>query len=168
MMPERSSMLKAFVRPHVREHPTTGAPIPVKGYENTNPSMRLTPAPALDRREWIGVDLDKTLAHHEKGAGISGPIGHPIPKMIARTKRWLREGKRVKIFTARAQDVQQIAKVQAWLVTHGLPKLEVTNVKDHLMEKLIDDKAIQVKSNIGELVRKGRVMLVFHAKRHSR
>ncbi len=82
-----SSMLKGFVRPHVRGHPTTGAPIPIEGYQNSKPPAQLTQAPALDNREWIGVDLDKTLAHHEKGAGISGPIGHPIPKMIARVKR---------------------------------------------------------------------------------
>lgn len=69
--------------------------------------------------------------------------------MIARVKRWLREGRRVKIFTARAGDVEQIAKVQAWLVTHGLPKLEVTNIKDPLCEAIYDDKAVGIKENTG-------------------
>ena len=39
-----------------------------------------------DRRGWIGVDLDATLAYYD---GFKGPehIGEPIPQMVDRVKR---------------------------------------------------------------------------------
>lgn len=49
---------------------------------------------------WIGVDLDGTLAMYD---GFKGPehIGDPVPKMLERVKKWLAEGREVRIFTAR-------------------------------------------------------------------
>jgi hypothetical protein len=49
---------------------------------------------------WIGVDLDGTLAQYGKWAGIYY-IGKPIPLMMARVKKWLAQGKDIRIFTAR-------------------------------------------------------------------
>jgi len=72
----------------------------------------------------------------------------------------LGQGKCVKNFTARAGDVNQIAKVQAWLVTHGLTKLEVTNVKDPLCAAIWDDKAVGVTINSG--MRKAMLLLKGH------
>lgn len=40
----------------------------------------------------------------------------------------------------------------AWLVKHGLPDLEVTNVKDFAMLELWDDRCVQVLPNTGEQV----------------
>jgi len=62
LMNDTSSMFKAYVRPHVRTNPKTGQKITVDGYNNSKPSKPHLQAPAMDRREWIGVDLDKTLA----------------------------------------------------------------------------------------------------------
>jgi hypothetical protein len=49
---------------------------------------------------WIGVDLDGTLAYYDQWRGALH-IGEPIPVMLERVKRWLDEGKDVRIFTAR-------------------------------------------------------------------
>jgi hypothetical protein len=97
---------------------------------------------------WIGVDLDGTLAHYDGWNG--GKIGQPIPKMLSRVSGWIAEGKLVKIFTARACNEDQIPLVKDWLESIGLPRLEVTNVKDFNMIELWDDRCIQVIPNTGE------------------
>lgn len=100
---------------------------------------------------WIGVDLDGTLAEY---AGWKGPdsIGKPVPAMMGRVKRWISEGKEVKIFTARACIPEQIQPVKDWLVANGLPDLEITNVKDFGMLELWDDRCVTVKINTGEVI----------------
>ena len=73
--------------------------------------------------------------------------------MRDRIWRYLREGKQVKIFTARAaHGSAEIRKVKDWLFENGLPPLEVTNVKDPGMELLLDDKAQRVEENTGKLI----------------
>jgi hydroxymethylpyrimidine pyrophosphatase-like HAD family hydrolase len=54
----------------------------------------------MSTQGWIGVDLDGTLAHYDGWKGANH-IGEPIPAMVERVKRWLAEGKTVKIMTAR-------------------------------------------------------------------
>lgn len=97
---------------------------------------------------WIGVDLDGTLAHYD---GWKGPehIGTPIPEMMERVKKWLSEGKTVKIFTARCTEPSQVPFVIEWLEKHGLGHLEVTNIKDYGMIELWDDRAVRVVMNSG-------------------
>lgn len=97
---------------------------------------------------WIGVDLDGTLAHYDGWKGADH-IGEPIRDMMARVKQWIREGKTVKIFTARAAHPEQIPYVQAWLEKHGLPSLEVTCRKDLAMVELWDDRCVTVQTNTG-------------------
>jgi hypothetical protein len=99
----------------------------------------------------IYVDFDKTLAYHETEWGAS-KLGHPIPKMVSRVKKWLKEGKNVKVFTARATEKGQKEKIQNWLEKNGLPKLEVTNIKKPDLIELWDDRARQVEPNTGEEV----------------
>lgn len=99
---------------------------------------------------WIGVDLDGTLAeynYHWKGPEH---IGAPIPAMVERVKKWMSEGKQVKIFTARASDPNAIPIIEKWLEENGIGGLEITNVKDYTMEELWDDRVIQVIPNTGE------------------
>jgi len=105
--------------------------------------------PALT--QWIGVDLDGTLAYAEEFHGEE-VIGEPIPAMVERVKNWLREGKTVKIFTARASSAAAVQEIKAWLQRAGLPDLDVTNVKDKDMELCYDDKAVGVVKNTGRLV----------------
>jgi hypothetical protein len=99
---------------------------------------------------WIGVDLDGTLAEYH---GWKGPelehIGAPIPLMLERVRRWLDEGREVRIFTARACIPEQVPPVLAWLRIHLGRELPVTNAKDLHMVALWDDRAVQVEPNQG-------------------
>jgi hypothetical protein len=100
---------------------------------------------------WYGVDLDGTLAVWDANSTLSR-IGAPIPSMVDMVLRMVDNGIRVKIFTARACDPAQIPKIQAWMNQHGLPGLEITNVKDYYMERLYDDRAIRVERNTGRIL----------------
>lgn len=113
-------------------------------------------------RGWIGVDLDGTLAHHGEWRGHKH-IGEPIMPMVERVRSWVREGQEVRIMTARAyapnqhpealRELQEVVTtIQDWLETLGLPRLRVTCQKDYAMVALYDDRAIQVRTNTGELV----------------
>lgn len=100
---------------------------------------------------WIGVDLDGTLARSDTLFTLNR-IGDPVPKMLDRVKSMIERGTRVKIFTARASDPEQVQLIKAWLREHEIPNLEVTNVKDYDMIRLYDDRAVQVVANTGDLV----------------
>ena len=103
---------------------------------------------------WIGVDLDGTLAEYHEWHGIEH-VGPPIAPMVARVKRWLAEGREVRIFTARVSEPGErqkrrvIAVVQRWCEEHIGQALPVTNVKDYGMVELWDDRAVQVEVNTG-------------------
>jgi hypothetical protein len=99
---------------------------------------------------WIGVDFDGTLSKHTKWKG-STHCGEPIPKMVARVRRWVGHGKKVKIFTARADDEKSVNAIKKWLKKNELPDLEITNLKDPHMIEFWDDKAVAVKKNTGEV-----------------
>lgn len=108
---------------------------------------------------WIGVDLDGTLAKYE---GWQGPehIGEPITPMVDRVKRWLNEGKEVRIFTARMSgpraDVLEVSRtmelILEWTKKHIGTALPATCVKDYGMIELWDDRAVQVEMNTGRAI----------------
>lgn len=103
-------------------------------------------------KKWIGVDLDGTLARYNKWEG-ENHIGEPVPKMVKLIKNILKKGIEVKIFTARATKKSSIKIIQDWLENvAGLPRLEVTNIKDQGMILLYDDRCRQVIKNTGEIV----------------
>jgi len=104
---------------------------------------------------WIGVDLDGTLAVYDGWRG-EYHIGAPIPLMVERVRRWLEDGKDVRIFTARAYgrapDDAVIQGIRAWAQNHiGFP-LQVTCQKDYGMAELWDDRAIRVEANTGKVL----------------
>lgn len=104
---------------------------------------------------WIGVDLDGTLARYVSGdfKGVD-TIGEPIPAMVERVKQWLADGRDVRIFTARVANHGEaaIAPIRRWCREHLGRELPVTNVKDHQMWELYDDRAVQVEANTGRLL----------------
>lgn len=100
---------------------------------------------------WIGVDLDGTLAYYDDNSSIE-KVGTPIPDMLALVKKMINNGIRVKIFTARATDPEQLPIIRKWLETNNLPELEITNIKDYYMIKLYDDRCVQVEKNTGRLI----------------
>lgn len=112
----------------------------------------------VNKGGWCGVDLDGTLAYYD---GFKSPehIGAPIPKMVERVKRWLADGRDVRIFTARACPGDKIsaeevagvcAHIEAWCEEHIGKRLPITYAKDYQMFELWDDRAVQVIKNTGE------------------
>lgn len=96
------------------------------------------------------MDLDGTLAHYD---GWRGPhhIGPPVPAMLARVKQWLDDDLvDVRIFTARANDPDQVPVVVEWCVQHIGVELVVTATKDFAMIALWDDRCVQVEPNTGK------------------
>lgn len=119
---------------------------------------------------WIGVDLDGTLAMYGEW---NGGIGEPIGPMVERVKQWLKEGRTVKIVTARVAATQSVSAegnldntefaeeqrvaIKKWSKTHIGQELEVTASKDFAMISLWDDRAVQVEMNTGKVI--GREIL---------
>lgn len=113
---------------------------------------------------WIGVDLDGTLAEYPGTYGVPHGIGKPVPRMVSRVKAWLREGREVRIVTARAagpfvditgKDIgydAAVKGVQDWCLEHIGQVLPVTCQKDYSMIELWDDRAVQVVPNKGESI----------------
>lgn len=106
--------------------------------------------------EWLGVDLDGTLA---KYSVYDDEIGEPIPEMIQRVRRWIAEGKEIRVLTARGtidgketNAYEQRVKIHEWVKKHIGHPLEVTHKKDPFMKKLYDDRVQQVEKNTGALV----------------
>ena len=99
--------------------------------------------------DWIGVDLDGTLAVWE---GTCKKIGKPVPLMMNRVKTWLEQGIEVRIFTARATDPSMIPLIKLWLKEWGLPDLKITCCKDFSMIVLYDDRCIRVEADTGRLI----------------
>ena len=107
----------------------------------------------MNRKGWIGVDLDGTLAEYTDWVGPYH-IGAPIPTMVNRVRQWRSEGLLVKIFTARVSgNPDYVATVrhyiEEWCREHLGEALEITNIKDYGMVELWDDRAVQVVPNTG-------------------
>jgi hypothetical protein len=126
----------------------------------------------MSGKGWIGVGLDGTLVEYNGWKGATY-IGAPIKAMVERVKKWLAEGKEVRIFTARIYypdyfeptDANaerylemmdrrhnaakaQIA-IERFCLEHFGRKLEVTCTKNYGMAELWDDGAVQFMPNTG-------------------
>jgi hypothetical protein len=108
---------------------------------------------------WIGVDLDGTLAEQDPANPHAFEIGEPIPAMVARVRRWLDEGRDVRIFTARVShdgpysgDFMQQRAIDRWTINVFGRALPVTCRKDDFCIALYDDLAVQVQRNTGLLL----------------
>lgn len=102
----------------------------------------------MNKKEWIGVDFDATLAHYGEWKGL-GSYGKIIPSMLEKVKEAIDSGHVVKIMTARGEYPSEVSGIQDYLESHGLPRLEVTNKKDCFMVELWDDRARAVIPNTG-------------------
>lgn len=102
-----------------------------------------------DTDGWIGVDLDGTLASNVKHGDA---IGEPIPAMVDRVKLWLSEGQDVRLFTARAYEMEarQLHALNAWMREHLGEELPITCEKDPDLREIWDDRAIQIITNTGQ------------------
>lgn len=104
---------------------------------------------------WIGVDFDGTLVEYDSHKGVSH-VGHSIPLMVDRVRTWLSLGYDVRIFTARISDppTENAARnaITDWCLRTFGKRLPITNVKDHGMIELWDDRAVQVEKNTGKII----------------
>jgi len=113
----------------------------------------------MPNKGWWGFDFDGTIAVYE-GYG-DGSIGAPIAPMIRRIKHYLKQGRVVKIVTARAnfetlpreQYISDTMRIQQWCKEHIGQVLPITFKKDMHIVALFDDRAVQVITNKGILVR---------------
>ena len=99
----------------------------------------------------IAVDLDSTLAEYTEWKGIEH-IGAPVPKMLARVKQWIKDGREVIIFTARIGNEGAEPYIEEWLEENGLGGLKITNLKTRDITEFWDDRAIQIVPNTGERI----------------
>ncbi len=112
-----------------------------------------------DQEEWIGFDLDGTVAEYDGWQGVTH-IGAPIAKTITMIKAFLAQNVKVKIFTARVAttdiEERELAKkvIANWTTEHIGKALEATCIKDRFMVRQYDDRARQVIENEGEVVLK--------------
>jgi phage gp29-like protein len=103
---------------------------------------------------YVGFDLDGTLAKFDKWQG-PGHIGPPVPKMVAKVKKFLDKGIQVRIITARLGLPGKEAEVahraiQKWTKQHIGKPLKVQAHKTPGLVKLYDDKVERVEKNTGE------------------
>lgn len=112
--------------------------------------------------EMYAVDLDGTLAHslpgymYEKHWRV---IGKPIKPMVKQVKKWLKEGKKIVILTARMHSSESPERrrqirnaIRQWCIEHIGQALPVTAEKHPMMVKIYDDRAVQIKQDSGKPV----------------
>lgn len=95
---------------------------------------------------WVGCDLDGTLAFYDGFRG-DDHVGEPIEPMIKQVRKWIAEGRDVRIFTARKPH----PAIRKFCMDNFGKILPITNIKDSKMQMLVDDRAVGVKRNKGEI-----------------
>jgi uncharacterized protein with NRDE domain len=115
------------------------------------------------KKSWVGFDLDGTLATTTNRKFDPKDIGEPVPQMIELVKKYLDEGKDVKIFTARVSTngtglsvyntIVGRRHIKSWARKHIGKNLEIVCMKDSRMSVCYDDLSVQVKQNTGELIK---------------
>jgi len=113
-------------------------------------------------KNWVGVDLDGTLAewwdtNHPEGWDGEG-VNAPVHRMVEMVKRAIDRGLHVKICTARVGPTEtperiekQTILIQDWCEKHIGRPLEVTASKDPYMLELWDDRAVRISRDEGTL-----------------
>jgi hypothetical protein len=109
---------------------------------------------AKDRESWHAFDFDGTIASYDAYASptdIGEPLG--IEKMDSAFNKlleYLEQGKKCKIFTARAEFPESVKAIKDWCKKYLGQELEVTNKKDFAMVCGFDDRFIGVDCETGQ------------------
>ncbi len=116
-------------------------------------------------KRWTGFDFDGTLVFEEPEWRGFEHIGEPIKPIVDKLKGYLKQGRIVKIVTARvSQDNEYdnyIARrnIYHWLLMYvhddsmaNFPHIEIVSGKDMYMDKLYDNRAVQVETNTGRII----------------
>lgn len=121
-----------------------------------------------DPDRWTGIDLDGVLAYWSGKPEDVLTIGPPIPSVLALVKRYLAEGRKVRILTARvaacgtrsavAVDDQAFADAQRVMVESWCQRfigqvLPITATKDWQMDQFLDDHCVEMIANTGMSLR---------------
>ena len=104
---------------------------------------------SLDRdhgKGWVGVDFDGTLAQSGHDSGPED-VGLPIEPMVRRVRKWIRDGRDVRLLTARKPS----PTLRRWMREHLGAILPITNKKDHDMQFLVDDRAVHAERDTGKI-----------------
>lgn len=105
-----------------------------------------------DKGGYVAVDFDGTLAKQMLDKSKLGP---PVPKMLERVKRMLKNGEDVRILTAKidgANGPEMKKKIEDWCRKYIGQVLPVTNRKDEHVKAIFDDRAVQVARNDGTIL----------------
>ncbi len=94
--------------------------------------------------QWIGVDLDGTLAYYDHYRG-DNHVGAPTP-LVSSVRQWVQDGLDVRIFTARKPH----PAIRRWCKEHLGKVLPITSTKDSGMIAFLDDRAIGIRHNTGK------------------
>ena len=114
-------------------------------------------AESLAPGSWVGVDFDRTLCTYDGEWREGRIVGDPIAPMVERVRRWLAAGVDVRIFTARANQEDQHAQIEAWCLAHLGRFLPVTATKDWRMVEAWDDAMVSVERNTGRRLAPSRI-----------
>lgn len=110
----------------------------------------------MNKKLDIAVDLDGTLARYDGYKGYEH-IGEPIKPMVEKVQKWVNQGHKVSIYTARmacfgehsCDDPAAVKLViQLWCMVHIGMILPVTNIKGG-QDLFFDDRAVEVMQNTG-------------------
>lgn len=108
--------------------------------------------------EWIGFDLDGTLAKYDGWKGMDH-IGDPVDTMVIIAKMLHKIGKKIKVLTARVaprDDGEGGDKAKKYVEEWCKKNLgfvpEITYEKDASMAALFDDRAVAVEQNTGKVL----------------
>lgn len=113
----------------------------------------------MSTQGWVGFDFDGTLARYETWAAQGNELGEPVWPMVDRLLEYRRQGRDVRIMTARVapqregHDAErQRALIEQWCMTYLGFVLPITPCKDYAMELLYDDRVVAVEANTGKVL----------------
>jgi hypothetical protein len=102
----------------------------------------------------VGLDFDKTIAHHEESNPKAIKDMDVFPNLKERVLNWIENGHKIYLHTARAKDESEIGKLRKWLDANGLQGIKkITNKKIPGTDLYIGDGHINVTPNTGEMER---------------
>jgi hypothetical protein len=105
---------------------------------------------------WVAIDFDRTLVeYHKDEYNTKGKtyIGPPIKSMLRMVQNLILKGYDVRIMTARDIDDPEVAyAITKWCTEIIGKSLVLTNVKDHHMVCIFDDRAVSVRANKGQIL----------------
>src|ERR1700739_1145901 len=93
----------------------------------------------------VAIDFDGVLAHYD-GNYRANQLGEPHPAAIKTIQDYIANDMDVVIHTTRARTQRVVSLILAWLVKHGIPKMDLTRMAISSIKPVayvyIDDRAI--------------------------